>query len=241
MQSRAKDIILNDYEKILGKSFIETPMGVKHKSIMQDTMLKCLIPYFDLINNYTPKIGKESSLHNYLLNFNPLGVKVLFEKSFKKGGEYTYSYLTKSINNILLMKYGFYLPSDEYDVKVALPFKIRKDIFTELKWRICKKIKCLEHDLDNFYLNKKSKEVDLYIEFSSDKINENFLSFLRLLSLPNKFLESLEIDSHVQKKLKNGKWLNYENEIASLARYIEIFDDALASCDLKLVSLYLIV
>jgi len=209
VQSRTKDIFLNDYEKILGISFIETPMGVKHKSIMQDTMLKCLIPYFDLINNYTPKIGKESLLHNYLLNFNPLGVKVLFEKSFKKGEEYSYSYLTKSINNILLLKYGFYLPSDDYNVKLALPFKITKDIFTELKWNICKHIKCLEHDLDNFYKNKKLKEETLIIEFNSQKLDENILNFLRLLSLPNRDLESQENASHIMKKLKKGKWLNF--------------------------------
>jgi hypothetical protein len=207
---------------------------------MQDLTQKeygqCLIPYYDLINNYTARMGHDSSLVKFSLKFDSSGVKIFLDKSFKKGEDYAYSYSFHTINNSILRKYGFYLSSNEYDVKVALPFKIRKDIFNETKYEICQNLKCLDISIDEFYKNKKLLDAEAYVIFNTDKIKENFVDFLRLQFLPNKNFSDLKNAIRIHKKLLKGRWLSYENETISLAYYRKLFYEALASYDLKLVN-----
>ena len=249
MHSRSKDIPLQDYENLIGKSFIETPIGVRHKEIMQNLLLNshgsCIVPFVDLVNNYIPKFDrvnkedyKEDPPVQFSLLYDKNGAKFFIPKEFKKGEEYSYSYFNYQINENFLRKTGCYFDEENYpdsDMKTVLLYRIRKGLLSEQKYMICSILQCLDSNIDEFYQNKNKNHIDIYLKFNSYQLNERFLNLIKLENTSDDFLSVNENAIDFTKKLLSKKWLSYDKEMVSLAYYRKTFYDTLEKIHMKIV------
>ena len=134
---------------------------------------------------------------------------------FKVDEEYSITYKMGSTNEILTLDYGFYLKNNPLQ-SFAFQTSLEKNFFNSEKYELCKKINCMNSNMDDFYSNKKSNIFYAPFMMYNNKLDSKGLNILRLYVEPNIGFNS----TMILKRLKHNKWISYNNELTALGLFL---------------------
>lgn len=169
----------------------------------------------DLCNHRATKDPEEQDIKPFMLLFSKGYAKIGIRSQFQPEEEYSYTYLPQASNERLLRNYGFYIDNNPLST-CGFETSFHKTLFTKEKYEICKKINCIDKNIDSIYMNRQFTHIPIDVTFFPHKINERYLNSIRIYVEPITNFNA----SFIFKSLKKKRWISYNNEMTSLVLYL---------------------
>jgi hypothetical protein len=209
---------LGEYELLRDMKINQRPLHqnearfIETLAVVQN--LYCIVPFVEKCNTL-PSEGNEDIV-SYLIP-NKGFYKFALSRRFKTGDKYTFNYNSIFSNEYLLTTYGSYIKDNKND-SFLIKINLKKDEFPSIKNEICKKIKCLDSSIDEFYTSNDIRNLKVQIPIEKNTINNKIINFIRLILEPVQNFNSTK----VMKSLKKNRSLSYFNEIGTFAYYRDL-------------------
>jgi len=179
-----------------------------NKYFSKNSGCACLIAKIDLCNHYQPKFhdGRDKRLiildtvYDNFINYAA--------KTYNRGEEVSYTYITDPFNISLFLHYGFILPNNIFDsviIRLTLENKFTKDQLS-----LCKELGCVDISIRNPSNLPSTREST----FRNGQINQFLINYGRVKNLKSPF----DYKTYL-KILSNDKPISFENEVSAWMFY----------------------
>jgi hypothetical protein len=142
-------------------------------------------------------------------------VMLAINKNVKAGEEYMINYSSELTNEKLLMNYGFYHEGNNLS-RVGFKSALSKQWLSKEKFDMIKNLIPNEHESLMAYNEHKLSEVPIKIVLNKFFIPNHILNLFRVYVQPSNKLNVTKLET----RLKQNKWLNYDNEISALSLFM---------------------